>query len=310
VSDCHLRLAPGRAPLRAKLRGVFPAPDDPKRLPAAAPARRTVIQPRASWIPRFWGDIPQYRDLLMSLIRRDVALRYKQTALGPAWILVQPILTAATFAFIFGSVARVDLDIDVPYFVYALVGMSLWTGFSQSLSRATTSILANVDLVTKIHFPRILLPLGAALATAVDCLLVEAGLAIYLIVSGRGLGPEVLVVIPVTFVALTFAASLAAGLGAALVRFRDVQYGLPLIVQSLLLVTPVLYPLSAVSDSVEDIARANPLTAVFETLRWGLLSSPAPSVGEVAYSVAAMVVLSLVGLSVFARLERDFADVI
>jgi lipopolysaccharide transport system permease protein len=118
------------------------------------------------------------------------------------------------------------------------------------------------------------------------------------------------VVIPVTFVALTFAASLAAGLGAALVRFRDVQYGLPLIVQSLLLVTPVLYPLSAVSDSVEDIARANPLTAVFETLRWGLLSSPAPSVGEVAYSVAAMVVLSLVGLSVFARLERDFADVI
>jgi lipopolysaccharide transport system permease protein len=269
-----------------------------------------VIEPTRSWVPHFVRETRGYRDLFVSLVRRDVALRYKQTAIGPAWVILQPILTAATFAFLFGSVAKVPLDVDVSYFVFALVGMSLWTGFAASLTRGTTSLIANRDLVSKVYFPRVLLPAAAAAAASLDCFAILTGVVIYLAVFGPGLGIEALLVLPLAVSAIGFAAALASGMGALLVGFRDVAYGLPLIVQSLLLVTPVLYPLSSVDGVARDLMQLNPMTTVFEALRWALLDGSAPGFEWVLYAAAVMGLVGFAATAVFARLERTFADVI
>ncbi len=273
----------------------------------AAPPR--IIQHQASWAPRFGGAVWRYRDLLRSFVRRDLMVRYKQTVLGPTWVIVQPLLGAGVFTFVFATVADVPVPGDVPYFVFALTGLALWTGFSQALTRGTTSIVGNGHLLTKIYFPRILLPLSAGASAAVDGLMMLV-LAILVLAAASGVGLAAVATLPILLGCVALGTGTACALGAVLVRFRDVQYGVPVLTQSLLFLTPVLYPLSSIPDGVRTVVMLNPLTFYFEALRWGLLDGVPPSPGSAAYALTATAVICTVCACVFARLERDFADVI
>lgn len=270
----------------------------------------THIRHSRSWLPPQLRILVAYRDLLRSLIKRDVSLRYRQTLLGPAWIVVQPLMTAAIFTFVFGSVAKVPIPKDVPYFVFAIMGMGLWTGFSQCLTRSTSSVLANIDLVTKVYFPRLLLPVSAAAAAAVDSSLMIGVACSILLLSGLGINSAALLVPALLLGVLFLAMCVGAALGALLVRARDVQYGVPILVQGLLFATPVLYPLQSIPESVRPLSAANPLTFYFEALRWATFGTPAPSASLVVSSLCVTGALGLAGVCVFSRLERDFADVI
>ncbi len=275
--------------------------------PEAAPPR--IIERKASWVPRFGRAAWQYRDLLRSFVRRDLVVRYKQTALGPTWVIVQPLLGAGVFTFVFATVADVPVPGDVPYFVFALTGLALWTGFSQALTRSTASILGNVDLVTKVYFPRILLPLSAGTSATVDCVVMLV-LAVLVLAAAAGATVAAVVTLPILLACVALGTCAGCALGALLVRFRDVQYGVPVLVQSLLFLTPVLYPLNSIPDGVRTAVSLNPLTFYFEALRWGLLDGARPSLGSAAYALTATAIICTACLCVFARLERDFADVI
>lgn len=272
-------------------------------------SRTVVIAPRAGWIPHL-SELPQYRDLLASFVRRDMSLRYRQTLLGPIWIILQPLLGAGVFSFVFGRVAGIKIPSTVPYFLFTLVGMSLWFGVSSTLTRGTASILSNVDLVTKIYFPRVLLPLSASISTALDSALMAVLALVGLEITGHGPGWPVLLAPVIVGFTLAAISCISAALGALLVNYRDVGYGVPLLTQFLLFLTPVLYPMSVVPAALRNVVRLNPLATDFELLRWSVIDGPAPSGPEILYSALVLAALAALSLSVFSRLERDFADVI
>ena len=230
--------------------------------------------------------------------------------MGPAWVLLQPLLGAGVFTFLFTSVANIPLPHGVPYFVFALVSLSLWTGISQTLTRATASLLSSRDLVSKIYFPRLLLPVSTGLASLVDATVVFLVAIIGQLIAGVIPGVRGLCVIPIFLVGVSFAATLGAALAAVLVRYRDVAWGLPVIVQALLFITPILYPLTSVPKKIRILADINPLTFLFESLRWSLFRAPAPSLALAVSSIATMIVVAVAALIIFSQLERDLTDVI
>jgi lipopolysaccharide transport system permease protein len=241
---------------------------------------------------------------------RDITLRYRQTALGVTWVVLQPLLGAGILAFVFGNVAGLPAPAGIPYFLFSLVGMVGWTAFSQIATRASNSLVGNTQLVQKVFFPRLLLPLSTVLSTLVD-VGVSLGLVAVLVVVNNitpGLG---LVTLPL-WLALFLAVGLGVGLGASalMVRFRDVQYVLPVAVQLLLFLSPVAYSLAKVPASARTLYELNPLAGLLEGFRWSVLGTPAPSVGLTLYSGASSLLLLLIGLLVFHRMERGFADVI
>lgn len=251
-----------------------------------------------------------YRDLFLSLLRRDVALRYRQTLLGPTWVLLQPLLGAGVFTFFFSSVATIPLPKGVPYFVFALVGLAVWTGFSQALTRSTASLLSNRDMVTKIYFPRYLMPLSAAASAVIDSIVVLVVAAVAALLSGVHFTGRAVLLIPIVVMLVVFALGLGGALSCILVRFRDVTYGLPVLIQGLLFVTPILYPLQSVPRHLRGIVEANPLTFYLEALRWAVFHSARPSVGMFVYANVAVVATAVVSLIIFSQLDRDLPDVI
>ncbi len=252
-------------------------------------------------------EIWRYRDLFQALGTRDLRLRYRQTFLGIAWVVLQPLAAAGIFAFVFGTIARVPTD-GQPYVLFALAALAGWNFFSSVLTRASTSLIQNPQLVSRVYFPRLILPLAVVPAALVDLLVTVVAFAVIALAQGHGFDAR-LVGLPVAILLLG-AIALGAGFAAAAlaVRYRDVQYLLPVAIQLALYASPVAYSSSAVPARWQTLYYANPLAAPLELLRWSLLGTPAPAVRELLYSVGAAAVLVLLGVTVFRSIERSFAD--
>lgn len=269
----------------------------------------TWIRPSQGWSPPDLGELWRYRELVYFLIWRDVKVRYKQTALGAAWAVLQPVATMGVFSLFFGKLAQMPSD-GVPYPLFSLGALVPWTFFSQGLIQSANSLVGSRNLVTKVYFPRLAIPLAAVLAGAVDFVLAFGmllGLMLY-----YGAAPTAQVVWLPLFLLLAFVTALGVGLWLAAwnVRYRDVRYIVPFLAQLWLFATPIAYPSSLLSEPWRTVYGINPMAGVVEGFRWALLGTGRAPGGMVLVSAAVAVALLASGLFVFRRMERTFADVV
>lgn len=275
--------------------------------PATTPT--VVIRPPSRWRAVPVGELWQYRDLLLVLARREITLRYRQTALGVLWVLMQPLAAAVIFTAIFSRVANLTTD-GVPYFLFAYAGFLGWNAFQGTLTRAAASLVQNSQLVSKVYFPRLVLPLSTVLLSLVDFVV---GLGLFAIVApfkGMTLTPAMLLLPAWLAAILLLAVGIGMYLAALMVRFRDVQHALPVIMQFALYASPVAYALSAVPPGLRRWFLLNPMTGLLEGFRWSLVGGPVPGSGRVLYSLAFVLGSLVLGAIAFRRMEREFADVI
>ena len=253
-------------------------------------------------------DLWSYRELLYFLAWRDVKVRYKQTAIGVVWAILQPVLTTAIFTVIFTQFARFD-SAAVAYPLFALSGLLLWIFVSSSITASGNSLINNSNLVTKIYFPRLIVPISATLAGLVDLaigFLIALGLMIY---YGVAVTPRVLLAPLFVGLAALLAVSLGTLFAALNVRFRDVKHILPFALQIWMFVSPVFYPPSVLSDNWRFLLAFNPLTGTLEGFRAALFGAPFDWF-SIGISVVATMVIAFVALTVFTGMEDDFADFI
>ncbi|HET6419161.1 MAG TPA: ABC transporter permease [Geobacteraceae bacterium] len=280
-------------------------------LAAAETSRKPsfVIQPRKGLFRLDLGSVWNYRELLYFLVWRDVKVRYKQTSIGAAWAVLQPTVTMALFTLIFGRFAKIPSD-GIPYPVFAFTALLPWTYFSQALTQSSNSLVGSSSLVTKVYFPRLLIPLAASLAPMVDLFFSFIVLLVLMtyfhIAPGWGL-----LALPL-FLALAVTTALAVGLwsSAINVRYRDVGHTIPFLVQVWLYASPVAYPVSIVPERWRMLYSLNPMAGVIEGFRWALLGRKTPDFEVMAVSSAAVLLLLLGGIVYFKKMERTFADVI
>jgi lipopolysaccharide transport system permease protein len=253
------------------------------------------------------GEIWDYRDLFRALGTRDLRLRYRQTALGVLWVVLQPLAAAGIFAFVFGRIAHVPTD-GQPYVLFAMAALAGWNFFSSIITRSATSLIQNPQLVSRIYFPRLILPLSVLPAALVDLLVTLAAFVLIALAAGHAFDAR-LIGLPAAILLL---GALALGIGfaasALTVRYRDVQYLLPVAIQLALYASPVAYSASAVPAYWQRLYYANPLAAPLELLRWSLLGTPAPAWRELRYSLGIAIACVVIGAAVFRSIERSFAD--
>lgn len=267
------------------------------------------IRPPRGWAALSLSDIWVYRDLLVTLAERDIKVRYKQTALGVVWVVLQPLIGAAIFTFVFGRVARMSSD-GVPYMVFSFAGLLGWNAFNSTLTRASASVVDNSRMVSKIYFPRLILPLSTIGSASIDFAVSGVVMIVMMFIYHVHAGWPLLLM-PV-FLLLLFMAAIGVGLytSALMVSYRDLQYALPPFMQFLLYASPVAYAASSVPASLRSIYYLNPLAALLEGFRWSILGTGQPQASALVYSVAVVIVVFLIGLFSFKRMERKFADVI
>jgi lipopolysaccharide transport system permease protein len=268
-----------------------------------------TIRPPKGWAPLDLREFAGAHELLYFLILRSLKLRYKQTVLGAAWAVLQPLLAMAVFTVVFGRLARLDSE-GLPYPVFALAALVPWTYFANALTQAGNSLVDQHQLLTKVYFPRLLLPLAAVLAGLVD--LVVAFVLLLLVLAWYGIEPSIRLLAVPAFALLAALSALAPGiwLAALNVRYRDVRHVIPFLVQIWLFATPVAYSGSLVPARWRPLFSLNPMAAVVDGFRWMIApEAPLPAL-ELAVGVAAVTALLTAGLYVFRRLEQSFADVI
>ncbi|MEM7354453.1 MAG: ABC transporter permease [Acidobacteriota bacterium] len=269
----------------------------------------TQIRPPSGWASLKLGELWEYRELLFFLTWRDIKVRYKQTALGAAWAILQPFLTMLVFTIFFGRLAKIPSD-DVPYPIFAYTALLPWQLFAYSLSQAGNSMVASQQLIKKIFFPRLVIPISAVLGGLVDfCLafVVMMGMMVY-----YGITPTWGIVYLPFFLLLALATALAVGLwlSALNVKYRDVRYTLPFLTQFWLFITPIAYPSSLVPEKWRLLYGLNPMAGVVEGFRWALLGKSGGMGPMVLVSAVAVAALLFGGLVYFKRMEREFADVV
>lgn len=265
-----------------------------------APRTRTPLLPR---------ELFDGRELLFFLTQRDVKIRYKQTVLGVLWALLQPLLTMLVFAVFFGRLAKVPSD-GVPYSVFALCGLVPWTFFANTLQSTALSLVNNGNLLSKIYFPRVAVPLAAVGAGLVD--LAVSGVVLVGFSAFRGLvvGPRLLLVPVLVLLAVMTLVGAGCWFAALNVAFRDIRYTTPFLVQLWFFLTPVVYPSSLLSSAWQTVYALNPMVAVVEGFRWALLGTDAPMGRLLLASGISATLLLLAGLYAFHRREPTFADVV
>jgi lipopolysaccharide transport system permease protein len=270
--------------------------------------RVLIIRPTRALGGSF-GEIWDYRELLLFLVWRDLKVRYRQTVLGAAWAILQPAGSAVIFTLLLGRLAKLPSD-GVAYPLFAFAGLSVWTYFSSAVSTAANSLVGNASVISKVYFPRVLLPLAAVVVAVVDLVLSLVALVALLAWYRHGVGIEV--VAAPAFVLLGAICALALGLWLATlnVRYRDVRYVLPFVTQIWLFATPVVYTLSVLPEPWRRLAWLNPVTAVVVGFRWAVLGTTAPTWWGVAVGAGIALVLLAGGGLYFASAERRFADVV
>lgn len=269
----------------------------------------TVIEPPKGFFNLRLDELWEYRDLLYFLVWRDIKVRYKQTALGATWAVLQPLLATIVFSVFFGRLAKVPSD-GFPYPVFAYVALLPWQLFAFSLTESANSLVSNQNLIRKVFFPRLIIPLAAVLAGLVDFAIAFLVLLVMLLIYGI-VPARSIVVLPI-FLVLAIATALSVGLwlSALNVQFRDVRYTIPFLTQIWLFATPVVYPASLVPVRWRALYGLNPMAGVVEGFRWALLGRAAGT-GPLFW-VSGVVVVALLagGLVYFRRMESSFADIV
>ena len=277
---------------------------------SATSARRTItVRPSSGWVALRFGELWDYRELFYFLTWRDIKVRYKQTAFGAAWAVLQPFATMVVFSLFFGSLAGIPSG-DVPYPVFAFAALVPWTFFATAVALAGNSLVEQERILAKVYFPRLIVPAAAVLACLVDFAIAFVVLLLMMLVYG--IVPSVAILTLPFFVLLAALAALAVSLwlSALNVLYRDVRYVIPFLVQLWLFVSPVAYPSSLVPEPWDAIYNLNPMAGVIDGFRWALLSEAEPPGPMLAVSVLATGALLVGGLLYFRRMERAFADVV
>jgi lipopolysaccharide transport system permease protein len=270
---------------------------------------RLRIAPSSGWVPLKLNELWEYRELLYFLVWRDIKVRYKQTALGAVWAVIQPFMTMVVFSLFFGHLAKVPSD-NVPYPIFAFTALVPWTFFANGLSQASNSLVGASNLIAKVYFPRLIVPVASIVAGLIDLLIafvVLIGMMLY-----YGIFPTVNIIWLPLFVLLAWAIALGVGLwlSALNVNYRDVRYVVPFVLQFWLFATPIAYPSSLLPEPWRTVYGLNPMVGVVEAFRWALLGTNAAPRATIAISVMATVVILITGAFYFRRMERTFADTV
>ena len=269
-----------------------------------------ILQASQGWATLQLGAIWRYRELLGFLIWRDIKVRYKQTVLGILWAILQPVMTMVIFSAFFGELAKVPSD-GVPYYLFSYCGLVPWALFSGGLSRSVGSLVSNSNLIKKIYFPRLLIPISSVVGGVIDFALAFLVLIVLLVLGGYF--PTLNILWLPYFILLAIVTALGVGLwlSAMNVQFRDVNYIIPFIVQSWMYITPIAYPSSLIQNEVlRALYSLNPMVGVVEGFRWALLGIQIDLGLTVFISSGVALFLLITGLFYFRRMERTFADVI
>lgn len=271
--------------------------------------RTTVITPPGRLPLPQWRELWEAREVALRFGQRDVVLRYRQTAIGVIWVLIQPLAAAGVFSIIFGSVAQLPTG-GTPYFLFSFISMLAWTLFSSIVGRAAPSLVSNQALVSKVFFPRMLVPVSTAFSSLLD-FTVGLGLGVVLLfVFGVNPGWGVLLLPAWVLLFVLFGLGIGLAASAWMVRYRDIAYVLPWVMQVALFATPVAYSLDAVPANLEWLFLLNPLTWLMELFRFSMLGTAYPPTWQVIGAIIVSLAVFLAGAIVFQRNERSFADLI
>ncbi len=267
-----------------------------------------VIRPPRKWVPVDLHELWAYRELVASFTLRDIKLRYKQTGLGIAWAVLQPLLTMVIFTVFFGGLAKIPSD-GVPYPLFVLAALLPWMLFAEGLTRSTTSMVTNANIMTKVYFPRLIMPLSSIISPLVDfavSFIILIAMMVY-----YGFVPTLNILFLPVFLLLALATALGVGLwlSALNVKYRDFQYTVPFLIQIWMFASPVVYASSLVPESLRMWYGLNPMAGVIEGFRWALLGTGAPS-AMVLVSVGMVIVLLVSGMFYFRRMEQYYADIV
>ena len=286
-----------------KLTSNTPEPDTTDRPPIV------LIKPPSKWAAIDWRELYEYRELLYFSIWRDIKVRYKQTALGAAWAVIQPFMTMVVFSIFFGRLAGLPSE-GVPYPIFTYTALVPWTYFANALTQSSSSLVEQERVITKVYFPRLLVPLAPVIAGLLDLFI--SFFVLILMMLFYGITPTAAVLTLPLFILLAAVTAFSVGLwfSAINVQYRDVRYTIPFIIQFWLFATPVAYSASLVPEYLRPLYGLNPMVGVVEGFRWALLGNrPAPG-PLLLVSVLVVIVLLVSGLYYFRRMEDSFADVI
>jgi len=273
------------------------------------PLTTTRISPSKGWVSLKLRELWEYRELLYFLIWRDIKVRYKQTALGATWAIIQPVFTMLVFSLFFGHLGKMPSD-GIPYPIFSFAALVPWTFFANGLGQSSNSLVGNANLITKVYFPRLIVPLASVFSGIVDCLLAFVILLVMMLYYG--LLPTLNVFLLPLFVLLALVTSLGVGLwlSALNVEYRDVRYLVPFITQFWLFATPIAYPSSLLPEPWRTLYGLNPMVGVVEGFRWALLGTKTTPGPIIAVSSAVAVALLITGAFYFRRMEKTFADIV
>lgn len=278
--------------------------------PAPTTAPQIVeIRPDRGWLDLDLGAVWRYRELLVVLMMRDIQVLYKQALLGAAWAILQPLFAVAIFTIVFGYFARMPSE-GIPYPIFAFAGVLPWTYFAEAVRRSGTGLVTDAELVRKVYFPRLIMPLANVISPLLDFCIAFVVLLIMMAIYGIAPSAKILLVIPLMMISALLALSIGLWLGPINVRFRDIKHTLPFIIQIWMYASPIVYPLSMVPEQWQGLYSLNPMVGVIEGFRWAVFDQGEPNFGALAISGTVIVLLLAGGLVFFRRMERTFADVI
>jgi lipopolysaccharide transport system permease protein len=262
-----------------------------------------------------WGfpailELWEFRDLFFLLVQRDIKLKYKQTAVGIAWVVLQPLATALLFSLLFGSFAKFSIPEKTPYLLFAFVGMLVWLLFSQIVQRASNSLLGDARLISKVYFPRLLIPFASVAAMLVDFLVAFCIILILLPIYGVPFTWHMLLIFPFVLAEVLFATGVAVFLAALNIHYRDFIHVIPFMLQLLMYASPLFYSFSLVPEKWQTLFALNPLVGFAESFRFAILGMTTFPTLHLTIALVISFVVFFTGMVVFERLERTFADVI
>jgi lipopolysaccharide transport system permease protein len=269
----------------------------------------TLIEPRHGLVGLDFQALWQYRELLYFLVWREVKVRYKQTVIGIAWAVLRPVLTMLIFTVVFGHFAAIPSE-GLPYALFAYTALLPWSYFAEAVGRSGVCLVGDANLLRKVYFPRLVIPLAAVLSPVAD--FAVTFVVLIGMMAWYGVGPTRVTLVLPLFLALALCTALAMGLwlSALHVRYRDVGHTIPVLIQMWMYASPIAYPVTLVPERWRVLYGLNPMVGVVEGFRWGLLGRPTPDLGMVAMSTAVVMILLIAGLAFFRRMERSFADVV
>jgi len=268
-----------------------------------------VIKPSNGIFNLNLHEVWAYRELLFFLVWRDIKIKYKQSFLGVGWAVFQPVISMVVFTLIFGKIAKMPSG-GVPYPVFTLCGVVIWNYFSSSITGGTSSLINSRNLITKVYFPRLIIPLAAVGTGILDCLI---GFGIlFLMILYFGIMPSVNILFAPIFIILSFmaAGSISLWTSAVSVKYRDIPKTIPFLVRMLFWVTPVAYGAEAIPEKFAFLYALNPMYSIIEGFRWSLLNTPFPSVYPMSISLVMVFIFFIGGIVYFKNMEREFADLI